>query len=182
MVRHLLLLAALLLPAAAPAAAHSGPPYPLFVDQTVGPYRLSVWTDPDVGLGSFWIVPDEETAAPGRLLLRVRPSGARAPGESYEARLDPSSRRRQWVAQIPFDSEGEWQLRLIAEGDAGSGEIVRPVAVTPPGYGPGELLLYLAPFLLLGFIWWKALQRRRALEIATAGSANDHSGPAAGIE
>ncbi len=45
---------------AAPAVAHSGPPYPVVSNQVAGPYRLSVWTDPDAtddgsAGGQFWV-------------------------------------------------------------------------------------------------------------------------------
>lgn len=38
-----------------PLHAHEGPPYPVLVDQRCGPYRVSVWGDPDVGTGTFFI-------------------------------------------------------------------------------------------------------------------------------
>ena len=38
------------------ARAHEGPPYPLFVDQTVGSYVVSLWSDPDVGDVLFYVI------------------------------------------------------------------------------------------------------------------------------
>src|SRR5690606_31855498 len=49
-----LLVAGLLLPA--PVRAHEGPPFPIIVDERVGPYVVSVWTDPDIGIGTFFVV------------------------------------------------------------------------------------------------------------------------------
>ena len=36
--------------------AHEGPPFPLFVDQKVDRYVVSVWTDPDVGTALFFVI------------------------------------------------------------------------------------------------------------------------------
>src|SRR5215207_4050738 len=38
------------------ASAHEGPPFPLFVDQKVDRYIVSVWTDPDVGAALFFVI------------------------------------------------------------------------------------------------------------------------------
>jgi hypothetical protein len=51
---HLSLLIVLLL--ARTALAHEGPPFPLFVDQKVDPYVVSLWTDPDVGDALFFVI------------------------------------------------------------------------------------------------------------------------------
>ena len=50
------LLALLLLLIPATARAHDGPPFPILVDQKVGPCMISVWTDPDVGTGTFFVI------------------------------------------------------------------------------------------------------------------------------
>ena len=43
--------------------AHSGPPYPVLSNRSVGAYDISIWTDPDATddktpAGKFWIVID----------------------------------------------------------------------------------------------------------------------------
>ncbi|MBO0721927.1 MAG: hypothetical protein J2P41_13975, partial [Blastocatellia bacterium] len=40
------------------ASAHEGPPFPIIVDKNIGPCVLSVWADPDVGIGTFFIILD----------------------------------------------------------------------------------------------------------------------------
>ena len=50
--------------------AHSGPPYPIVSSAGVGPYVVSVWTDPDIGID--WpagpdldpVLSDKDAAAP----------------------------------------------------------------------------------------------------------------------
>src|SRR5258707_5705674 len=52
-------LALVLLPATClPSAAHNGPPFPIITDQRVGPCVISLWTHPDLGTGTFWIMVD----------------------------------------------------------------------------------------------------------------------------
>src|SRR5690606_13796095 len=36
--------------------AHEGPPFPIVVDHEIGPMLVSVWTDPDIGIGTFFVV------------------------------------------------------------------------------------------------------------------------------
>ena len=63
--------------------AHQGPPYPLLVDRTVGPWIVSVWADPDVGVGTFFVMldPAPGVAPPGEtgVEVRVQPSSGRLP-------------------------------------------------------------------------------------------------------
>ena len=40
------------------ARAHNGPPFPIIVDQRVGPCIVSLWTHPDVGVGTFFVMVD----------------------------------------------------------------------------------------------------------------------------
>ncbi len=40
------------------AEAHNGPPFPIITDQRVGPYIISLWTHPDLGIGTFFVMVD----------------------------------------------------------------------------------------------------------------------------
>ena len=55
MVRFLRILLLLLI-LGPPASAHEGPPFPIIVDRKAGPYVASVWTDPDLGTGTFFVI------------------------------------------------------------------------------------------------------------------------------
>src|SRR5262245_54514605 len=62
----------LLLLSGTQARAHEGPPYPIVQDKAVGPYLVSIWTDPDVGQASFYVLVN---GPPGRTIpkdLRVQ--------------------------------------------------------------------------------------------------------------
>ena len=152
--------------ACSPAAAHEGPPYPAIVDHDVGPYRLSVWTDPDVGTGSFYVIfdpPAHRSDSDPRVTVEVWPSTGRLPPVRYGTE---HQRDGTYKSLVQFDSEELWQVRVRAEGSQGAGEAVFEVAVTPPGYGRWDLLIYLTPFLLLGGLWIAVVVQKRRLAAA----------------
>src|SRR5262249_28754984 len=56
-----------------PASAHNGPPFPIITDQRVGPCVVSLWTHPDLGTGTFWIMVDPPPGGtvPGDLKFQI---------------------------------------------------------------------------------------------------------------
>lgn len=159
--RTLLALALTLVPAT--ARAHEGPPFPVVVDQQAGPYRLSVWADPDVGTGTFFITfdpPARRSPSDPRVAVEVWPVSGRLAPRRSEARPQPDDAYR---AEVRFDREETWHVRVAVDGSRGAGERTFDVAVTPPGYGRWDLLIYLTPFLLLGGLWVAVAVRRRKL-------------------
>jgi hypothetical protein len=62
---------------------------------------------------------------------------------------------------FPFDAQEMWRIRVMLTSAEGSGEAVANVEVTPPGLGRWDMLLYLLPFLGVGFLWFKAVMRKR---------------------
>ena len=155
----------LLLAIALPAAAHNGPPFPIIVDRHVGPYVISLWTHPDVGTGTFWVMmePPRGAALPKDLKIQigVQPVSGRLPERRYGARLDSSSTQVQYVAEVPFDAQELWRIHLLLDSSAGHGESTATVEVTPPGLGRWDLLWYASPFAAVAFLWIRALMRRR---------------------
>jgi hypothetical protein len=146
--------------------AHQGPPYPIIVDKQAGPFVLSVWADPDVGTGTFFVTfepPLDEAAANALTVeIAVRPVSGRLPEARYEAQPQRLRDYTQFMAEVPFDAQEWWHVRLIVTGAAGTGEATTDVEVTPPGFGPWDLLLYLFPFAAVAFLWIKAVFVRRA--------------------
>ena len=53
----------LFLVAFASACAHNGPPFPIISDYRMGSCIISLWTHPDVGIGTFFVVVNP---APGK--------------------------------------------------------------------------------------------------------------------
>lgn len=170
---RLALLAALL---SRPAAAHQGPPFPILVDQKAGPWIASVWTDPDIGTGIFYVLLDENAPAPAEVRIAVQPVTGRLPEAVHDAEAQPTRQGLRFYAEVPFDAGGHWRVRVMLTGPAGSGELISQVEPTPDGtLGPLELVLYLLPFLAVGFLWTKAVLRRRLAQRREASPATTSS-------
>jgi len=151
--------------------AHDGPPYPIISNQLRGPYRISVWTDPDTtddGTpgGQFWVMIDAtragESPSPDvRAQVTVRPLD-RA-GAAVSARTDPvnDDPSRQFAA-LTMDHEGRFAVRVDVESVAGRISMDAEVFATYD-QRPSRLMLavYLVPFVLAGFLWTTLLIRRR---------------------
>jgi hypothetical protein len=158
------LIAALLLGATAVAHAHNGPPFPIVENQRIGPVIVSIWTNPDVGTGSFFVMVDPVTGAtvPNDLKVNiaVQPVSGRLPEKSYAAEREKLHGQIEYKALVPFDAEETWRIRTTLTSSQGGGESVTTVPVTPPGLGRWDMLLYLLPFLGIGFLWFKAARTK----------------------
>jgi hypothetical protein len=183
------LLLVLLLVWPMPAGAHNGPPFPIIENKRIGPCIVALWTHPDVGTGAFYVFVDP---APGSTLpddlkikIGVQPVTGRLPEKFYEAARVKSRGQVEYNAQADFDRQELWRVRLVIQSSQGGGEATAQVEVTPPGFGRWDLLLYLLPFLLVAFLWFRGItraKRRRkkqlqkevgaANAIQTAGNAN----------
>jgi len=149
----------------ATARAHVGAPYPVLLEEPAGPYLLSVLADPDVGTGTFYVLvalaagdrpPDGTTVT-----LRVEPQDGHAAEASHPAPRQQTSYGERFVARVPFDAEGPWQVRLAVDGPAGMAQTSFPVRVTPSGIGWLATVACLLPFLLLGLLWLRGSLRQR---------------------
>jgi hypothetical protein len=135
------------------------------MDQKAGPYIVSIWADPDVGVGTFYIMldapPGGSVPAAVAVEVGVRPVSGRLPEARHPARRQELRQGVQYYAEVPFDAEERWRVRVSVRGSPGEGEVVTEVEVTPPGFGPLDLLLYLAPFVAIGVLWLRAALRQR---------------------
>ena len=150
--------------------AHSGPPFPIVTDQVAGPYRVSVWTDPDstddgAAGGQFWVTVDpadsQATRTPTTVTLLVEP--ADRAGAARTALAEPvNGDSARHFAAVVMDHEGRFRVRVTIAGPLGSAFVDSEVNATydqrPP---PVMIAVYLLPFLLVGFLWVKLLLRRR---------------------
>ena len=151
--------------------AHSGPPFPIVTDRVAGPYRLSIWTDPDTTDdgspgGQFWIVlePSDRTVPvppATRAHVSIRPLDRAGPARTARAEPAPNAPDRHFAALL-MDHEGRFAVRTTIEGPLGSASVDAEVDATydlrPP---PILIAVYLMPFVLVGFLWLKLLSRRR---------------------
>jgi hypothetical protein len=145
--------------------AHDGPPFPLIVDQQVGPCILSVWTDPDVGAGTFFVIANapQGGSLPQdlKITVAVQPVSGRLAEVTYLAEREPQRGQVQFKSVVQFDAQELWRVRIRVDSERGSGETLATVEATPPGFGRWDLLIYLSPFLAVGFLWLMAFIRKR---------------------
>jgi hypothetical protein len=149
----------------APAWAHIGPPYPIMQDRKIGPLAVEVWSNPDVGIGSFFVVidPPKGGSVPADMKVQVivQPVSGRLPEKTFDAWRDKLRSRVEFKADVPFDKEETWRIRVVLASSQVSGETDTNVEVTPALLGRWDLLLFLLPFLGVGLLWFKAMTTRR---------------------
>jgi hypothetical protein len=146
------------------AFAHNGPPFPIIVDREIGPCMVSLWTHPDIGIGTFWVMVDPPTGGsiPGDLKVRVgiQPVSGRIAEVIYPAERDDQRGQVQYKVLAPFDRQEFVRARVLLESSRGGGEAAAEVEVTPVGLGRWDLLVYALPFAGAGFLWFRAIARR----------------------
>ena len=147
------------------AWAHIGPPYPIMQNRKIGPLTVEVWSNPDVGTGSFFVVidPPKGGSVPSdmKVQVSVQPVSGRLPKATYGAWRDDLRDRVEFKAIVPFDKEETWKVEVTLTSKEVSGETDTNVEVTPAVLGRWDLLLFLLPFLGTGFLWFKAITIKR---------------------
>jgi hypothetical protein len=152
-------------------SAHDGPPFPIVSDRNVGPYVVSVWTDPDTtddgsAGGQFWVrlrLAKKSEALPPetRATVSVTPID-RAGSERREVASPVRGDITNQFAGVVMDHEGRFAVRVAIDGPMGSAAVDSTVDATY-NLRPSRsmVLLYLAPFLVVGALWARLLIRRR---------------------
>jgi hypothetical protein len=164
--------ALLLLASAVRLAAHSGPPFPIVSDRVVGPYLVSIWTDPDVTEdgspgGQFWVtmhLADGRTPVPPATRVRVAIRPLDRPGTVRTADAAPvnGDPTQQFVALL-MDHEGPFAVHAAIDGPRGTATVDSRVDATYD-LRPARwlLVLYLLPFLAVAGLWLKLLRARHS--------------------
>ena len=146
--------------------AHVGAPYPVLLEESIGPYVASALADPDVGKGTFYLLlalPGDEPPPEGTVVtIWAEPEDGHTAAASYLAVRQQTRYGERFVAEVPFDAEGPWRVRLVIEGPAGFGETDFSVRVTPSGIGWLATLGCLIPFVILGGLWLRGSLRQRS--------------------
>jgi hypothetical protein len=149
-----------------PARAHNGPPFPIIENKKVGPCVISLWTHPDVGTGTFFVLVDP---APGskipddlKITLGVQPESGRLAEVVYPAIRDDTRGQAEYKVLAEFDRDEFWKIRVALSSAEGTGEALSRVEATPAGFGRWDLLLYLLPFLAIVFLWFRGIARTRS--------------------
>jgi hypothetical protein len=156
--------------------AHSGPPFPIMSDRVAGAYQVSLWTDPDAtddrsAAGKFWVMlQPARQAADGRTIpaatrVEVTIKALDRNDSEVSGRGQPinGDAARQFVALV-MDHEGPFGVQVTVDGPLGKADVQ---ASTDATYDlrprPILIVLFVLPFLLVGFVWGKLLIRRRML-------------------
>ncbi|HXW04301.1 MAG TPA: hypothetical protein VD833_03645 [Vicinamibacterales bacterium] len=151
--------------------AHDGPPFPILSNLVAGPYQISVWTDPDTtddGTpgGQFWVrvhrADGVDVPHGTRATVAIRPMGG--PGSVRTASASPvrGDVSNQFAALV-MDHEGRFAVLVDIDGPLGPAAIEGAVDATYDlRPAPLLLLLYLAPFVMVGLLWGRLIVRRRA--------------------
>jgi hypothetical protein len=148
------------------ARAHEGPPFPIVNDRQIGNMLVSVWTDPDIGTGTFFVVlePLKGHMLPDGITIDigVTPVSGRLEEVLYRAEPQEVRHGARHFTEVQFDQGERWNVRVLIKSADGSGIITSEVEATPDGtIGPMGMILYLLPFLAVGFLWLKAVMRKR---------------------
>ena len=152
--------------------AHSGPPFPIVSDQAIGPYVVSIWTDPDTtddgsAGGQFWVrvhpsVNGRQLPEDTRAIVTITPMNREGPVRSASTSPVRGDMTNQFAAVV-MDSEGPFAVRVNIDGPLGAATVTASVEATydlrPPRWLFG---LYLLPFVLAGLLWGRLLIRRRS--------------------
>jgi hypothetical protein len=148
-----------------PAWAHIGPPYPIMQNRKIGALTVSVWSNPDVGTGSFFVVidPPQGGSVPSDMKVQivVQPVSGRLPEMRYDAWREKLRNRVEFKADVPFDKEEMWRIRILLASAQITGEADTDVPVTPALLGRWSLLFFLLPFLGIAALWLRAVSERR---------------------
>jgi hypothetical protein len=168
--RAVAVFAATLVLAASAVLAHSGPPYPIVSNQPAGPYRVSIWTDPDAtddgsSGGQFWltIAMADGGAVPAdtRALVTIAPANGSSPPRSGQASPINADVSQQFVALL-MDHEGRFAVQAAISSARGSATVESSVDATYDlRPSPAVVAVYSLPFVLLGLLWLKVLIHRR---------------------
>jgi hypothetical protein len=150
--------------------AHNGPPFPIVSERSTGSYRISVWTDPDTTDdgspgGQFWVRLERasgtgEIPRQTRATVRIRPLDRAGPELSAPAAPVRGDVGNQFAGLV-MDHEGRFAVHVVVEGPLGAAAIDAEVDATYDlRPAPYMLVLYAAPFVLVGLLWGRLLIRR----------------------
>lgn len=136
-------------------------------NRKIGPFSVEVWSNPDVGTGSFYIIvdppKDSSVSVPADMKVQVivQPASKRLPEAAYNAWREKLLDHVEYKAIVPFDKQETWHIRILFASSVASGETDTDVPVTPTLLGRWNLLLFLLPFAGIGVLWFKAASVKR---------------------
>jgi hypothetical protein len=163
-------LASALVVASEVVRAHNGPPFPILSDRVAGAYRVSIWTDPDTTDdgspgGQFWVKLERAAGKGGppaqtRVTVAIEPLGRQRQNVTAPASPVRGDVRNQFAALV-MDHEGRFAVHVSIDGPLGAANVDAEVDATYDlRPAPFMLVVYAAPFVLVGLLWGRLLIRR----------------------
>jgi hypothetical protein len=67
----------------------------------------------------------------------------------------------QYNAQVDFDKQDFFKVRVNVQSSTGSAELLSQVEATPQGFGRWDLLFYLLPFLFIAAMFYNGVRKKR---------------------
>jgi len=160
----LLVLGTGLLPAAR-VAAHGGPTFPIAQDRPAGPFRISIWADPDVGSALFYVIVTDAAGHPltdpPTVDVWVQPIAGRHADTRYPTEKQEANGQIQFVAAVTENVQGQWRVRAIAHNSLGTGATTATVEGRLVGLGRWEVATYIFPFVAIGLLFLKGILTNR---------------------
>jgi hypothetical protein len=152
------------------------------MDAPHGPYKVSIWADPDIGEALFYVLVESlqnpEIKVDAEVTLWTRPTSNRLEKAIYQGELQPLRGRTQYVIKSHFDQQDFWNVGVDITGNGKTNEVTFEIESTPDGYGIWDLAIYLFPFALLGGLWIRALFHRHKDIDDESGGGHDQTGEA----
>lgn len=151
-------------------SAHGGPPIIVFPEQAVGPYTVTIWTDPDVGNRTLLIEVKLDNQPPPpdtSVIVQTQPKDDHSVAQVQRADRRDTTELGLFFNSVQFDAEGTWSIRVALAGSAGRAETAFELQVVAPPSNPLEWICALLPFAGIGLIWvvrMRAIGNRRRSE------------------
>ena len=138
-----------------PVSAHNGPPFPIIENKNIGPCLISLWTHPDIGVGTFFVfvepAPGKSIPADLKFSLGIQPESKRLPEVIYVMNREDDHGQVQYKASVDFDRDDFFRVRLVWQDSQREQKHFLASKQRLVGFGRWDLLLYLLPFLAAGF-------------------------------
>jgi hypothetical protein len=148
-----------------PASAHIGPPFPIIENKQVGPCTIALWTHPDIGTGTFYVMIDP---LPGKTIpndlkikVGVQPESGRLPETFYSGDRDDTRNQVVYKILANFDRDEFYKVHLVINSAEGNGEAFSRVEATPTVMGRFGLVFFSLPFLAVALLWYRGVSKKR---------------------
>ena len=133
---------------------HEGPPFPIFVDWKVDSMNITIWADPDVGTGTFFIAVEHPTQEELSISIDVQPISKKIDKRTYHAVLTEKKEIHRYFGEVDFPTQEDWtvDIKIGYQGKVQMKSVT--LAVTPPGLGSSiDIVWYMIPFVFFGFFY-----------------------------